>query len=425
MIRVRPFKAIRYNKTKIADINSVICPPYDVIDAKGRQIYQNQSPYNMVGLILPQDTPSVDKYSAAEKIFCDWLKKNILIRDESEGIYFLRQNFLFGNTRRVRLGFIALLGLSEDRGIFPHEHTNLAPREDRLQLLRKVRANLSPIFVLFKDRQRIINATFDRYLKKEKPLLKFTDREGIENELWCLRDKEAIDFITRNMRRKSIFIADGHHRFEVACNYLKEQKELNPNIDPDAPVNFIMAYFTSTKPDNLVIMPIHRLIRGVKKEILTNLDRLLTKYFAVKNCLNRKEALRLLKNSQGRRGVFVLYRQGKFSYLCLKNSVVLDKIIAIDKPREFKRLDVTVFNYLVLKDILDIDVMHCDNISYMHNAQEAISVVDKGEADFLFMLNSIKIEQLLKVASAFEKMPPKSTFFYPKILTGLTIHKFD
>ncbi|MDD2672832.1 MAG: DUF1015 domain-containing protein, partial [Syntrophales bacterium] len=230
MADVKPFSAVRYNRSKVKDAATVVCPPYDVIGPEDTDTYRGQSQYNIINLILPGDNAAGDKYSAAAGQFSEWLRGRVLLKDDSEGIYFLRQTFLFEGRKVMRVGFIALLKLSQERGILPHEHTNLAPKEDRLQLLRKVRANLSPIFILFKDKEKIIERVFNKCVRKGKPLLKIKDREGIESQLWRLEDKELIGLVTRKMRKKPVFIADGHHRFEVACNYLMEQKKADPGL---------------------------------------------------------------------------------------------------------------------------------------------------------------------------------------------------
>lgn len=423
-MKIKPFKALRYNLSRFKDPSKVFCPPYDVINEAQRRAYQQADPYNMAHLILPQGTPGRSKYARAGEMFKEWVKRGIFARDNEEAVYFYRQTFMLDGRQHNRLGFIALLGLEGNNDVFPHEHTNLAPKEDRLQLLRNVRANLSPIFVLFEDEEKLMREIFYANSGKDKPVLAFSDRDGIFNELWRLQDKAALETLLNKIGEKNIFIADGHHRFEVAGIYLKEQKERNPGLEPDAGENFVMAYFTDTSADNLLILPIHRLIHKVDKVIAADPDKLLGKYFALKCASSLKEALELLGNTPEGRSAFIVYRDRKWTLAVLNRDSLTDGLIPAQNSREYRSLDVTVFNYVVLKHILGIDMLDHDKISYPHKIEEGINAVDANDAELFFILNPVKIGQMLKVAAKTEKMPPKSTFFYPKVLTGLAIHKF-
>lgn len=383
------------------------------------------SPYNMIHLEFGKDKPGEDKYKLAETYFNNWLKEEILIQDKKPAIYFYNQRFAVRGETKERLGFIALLRL-EGKGntVFPHEHTRLEPKEDRFQLIRRVEANLSPIFVLFSDEKRIIRRTYERYIKDTAPFIEISDEEKMSHKIWRLNSEDAWELFQAQMENKNIFIADGHHRYEVALAFKEEMKQKLGNLPEEADFNYIMAYFTNIEGKALSILPIHRLVEGISDFRIDTFKEKIKAYFDIQEIKERAQFLLLLEKAGVRENTLGMYKDKKFYLLRLKNKKILDKEI-LDKPKEYRSLDVTILNYIVLKRILGLDLEDKEKIKFNPNTDELISRVDNDNSSVAFFLNPVKIGQLVSIAQAGERMPPKSTYFYPKVFAGLLINKFN
>jgi len=383
------------------------------------------SPYNMIHLEFGKDKPGEDKYKLAETYFNNWLKEEILIQDKKPAIYFYNQRFAVRGETKERLGFIALLRL-EGKGntVFPHEHTRLEPKEDRFQLIRRVEANLSPIFVLFSDEKRIIRRTYERYIKDTAPFIEISDEEKMSHKIWRFNSEDAWELFQAQMENKNIFIADGHHRYEVALAFKEEMKQKLGNLPEEADFNYIMAYFTNIEGKGLSILPIHRLVEGISDFRIDNFKEKIKAYFDIQEIKERDQFLLLLEKAGVRENTLGMYKDKKFYLLRLKNKKILDKEI-LDKPKEYRSLDVTILNYIVLKRILGLDLEDKEKIKFNPNTDELISRVDNDNSSVAFFLNPVKIGQLVSIAQAGERMPPKSTYFYPKVFAGLLINKFN
>jgi uncharacterized protein (DUF1015 family) len=422
MAKIKPFRALFYNPEKIKDFSKVVCPPYDVIDAEQQEFYHNLSPYNMIHLILGKDIPGEDKYLRAERYFKNWINERILIFDSSECIYFYLQEYKIKGERKIRLGFISLLSLDEESRIFSHEHTRIEPKEDRLHLLETLKANLSPIFVLFQDKQRIILRIYEQFIKQKKAFIELTDQDGVSHKLWRIDEPYLLDFIQKSMKDRDIFIADGHHRYEVACtyrNYLREKENVNKYEEKS--YDYIMAYFTNVESRGLLILPVHRLVKNIElpeELIITKLRQ----YFELEEIKEKHNFLFYLQKAGLRQPTLGLYKKGRFFILRLKNITILDKIIK-DKPPPYRRLDISILNYIVFKEILNIDPEDKEKVFFGTDVEQLITKVDTGEGSLLFLLNPVKIEEMIKIASLGHRLPSKSTYFYPKVLSGLVINK--
>lgn len=259
MTEIKPFRAITYNQEKFQDLSRVVCPPYDIISPSQQQYYHELNPYNFIHILLGKDTPGVDKYSRAGQVFREWINDGVFVQDDKPAIYFYRQHYHVRGEKKTRVGFISLLRLGEETSsIFGHEHTRLEPKEDRLKLLSQVKANLSPIFVIFSDQKRIIQRVYDHNIKNEAPFIAVTDENKNMHELWRITAPDVLEDMQSRIRDESIFIADGHHRYEVACAYRDQMREKLGKIEGQEDFNYVMAYFTNTDFRGLTILPIHR-----------------------------------------------------------------------------------------------------------------------------------------------------------------------
>ncbi|MFA5410907.1 MAG: DUF1015 domain-containing protein [Candidatus Omnitrophota bacterium] len=425
MTKIAPFKALVYNQEKIKDLSQVVCPPYDIISPAKQIYYHESSPYNLIHILLGRDIAGEDKYRRAKRYFGDWLEDQILLQEKSPAIYFYSQQYHLRGEVRTRLGFIALLGLeSKGKSIFGHEHTRLEPKEDRLRLLRQVKANLSPIFAVFSDHKRIIQRTYQQHVQDQKPFIDIVDDEKTAHKLWKLDSPEVISGIISGMSAENIFIADGHHRYEVACAYREELKKKLGGIPEDAGCNYILSYFTNVESRGLSILPIHRLVKLNPALDVKNLLTPIGEYFDIEEIKEKERFFFLLEKAGETEHVLGMYKDRIYRLLRLKNIKMLDKMAA-DKSKLYRSLDVSILNYLVLKTALKMDLDDKEGIVFSANTEELIGKVNSDGRFIAFFLNPVKMREIMSIALSGERMPAKSTYFYPKVLSGLVVNKFD
>ena len=425
MTRIKPFKAITFNQEKINDLAQVVCPPYDIISPAQQEYYHGRSKYNLIHMLLGKDIPGDDKYRRAASYFKDWLKDKIFIQEERPGIYFYSQQYNIKGEKKVRLGFIALLGLEDGKPtVFGHERTRLEPKEDRLKLLKAIKANLSPIFVIFSDKKRIIQSTYQQFILQKEPILHITDDEKIVHKLWRLDQEELLLKIQASLENANIFIADGHHRYEVACAYRDEARKRLGRISGEEDFNYLMTYFTNIESRGLTILPIHRLVRIASGFDMGDFQVSLKRYFDIEKIKDKTRLFFLMQKAGATEHVLGMYKNKSYWLLRLKNIKILDKMIS-NKPRGYRSLDVSILNHLILKDILTLALEDKERVLFGVSTDELISAVDDNNSFLAFFLNPVKMEQIMSVALSQDKMPAKSTYFYPKPLSGMVINKFN
>jgi len=435
MAKIYPFKGILYNKKKIKNLSKVMSPPYDVISPEGQDNYYQLSDFNIIKLILgkefPGDTQYNNKYVRAAASFEGWLRHGILIQDEKPSIYVYEQRFSYGGHKWVRLGFITLMRM-EDTGrgrLYPHEETLMAPKIDRLELIRATHANFDCIFTLFQDEEGKVVKIF-REAMRRKPTIEAKDQSKVLHRLWRIDSRPLVNRALKEMRDKSTFIADGHHRFEAAVRFKNEMKERNTRFSEDESYNHVMVYFTPVESKGLLVLPIHRMVKPIPHLEANNFEEELKNYFEIKifpyskrtELKVRKKILKELGKTAIQHS-FVMGIKGvpRYYLLILKSEDMVDMLLEEEKPAAFKHLDVTILHTIVMKKILGITSE--DQINYAKNVEEAVSGVLEGPYQIVFLLNPTKISDILEIAGKSEKMPQKSTFFYPKLLSGLVMNK--
>ena len=424
MAKIKPFQALVFNQAKIEDLSKAVCPPYDVVSPTQQQALFDKSPYNLIHILLRKDSPGEDKYKQAGEIFKDWLQAKILIKDDRPAIYFYSQQYKIRGETKTRYGFISLIHLGFDKpSAHAHENTRLPAKEDRFKLIQQVSANLSPIFAVFQDKKRVIQRTFEQ-IARIKPDMEAIDDEKTIHKIWKVTAPELLKLVQSGMEQEEIFIADGHHRYEVGAAYRDLMKEKLGKSTGEEDFNYIMSYFTNTDPRGLSILPIHRLIKLSSvfdtKKFLEAADE----HFDVEEVKDKAKFFFLMEKGGVAEHLLGMYKDKKYWLLRLKNIKILDKLIS-DKPKEYRSLDVSILNYMVLKNILGLDLTDKESFVYSPHIQDIIKEVDEHPGYIGFFLNPVKMEQIISVALAGEKMPPKSTYFYPKVLSGLTINKFE
>ncbi|MDP2912618.1 MAG: DUF1015 domain-containing protein [Candidatus Omnitrophota bacterium] len=429
MISIKPFRAIRYNPAKVKDLSRVVSPPYDIIPARMQEGLYRTHPNNIVRLILGKqkksDSINDNRYTRAKGFFETWLKARVMIRDDEKAMYIYSQIYREGKRIIDMAGFIGLMGLDTGKGasVLPHENTLASPKTDRMNLMRQVRANLSPILVLYEDRGRKVkNILKEVRGRKDKKIIDF-EFDNVRHRVWRLDDKYAINKIEGLMAAKDIFIADGHHRYEVARDYsLGLQDEPVPREVKDSS-KYMMAYFVESDEAMLTILPAHRLIKDAgrlsKEDAINRLDE----FFVIRKMPGLKTLMSELGRMADKRVFGIYLGKGNFYILKLRDAGYSDRVIR-GKSKDWKRLDVSILHQFILQHVLGIRDED-DNVEFFKNPADAVRLVDNLGYKMAFFLNPTKVSQVKRIAKLGEKMPRKATYFYPKPLSGLVIHKFE
>lgn len=432
MVEVKPLNAIVYNQEKV-NMNDVIAPPYDVILDDYREELYKRSPYNIVKLILAKGSKDLsdpgNRYDEARKNFHQWLEEKVLVKLETPCILYILQKYTTENGKNiVRKGFIARNKIEDfsTKKILPHEFTMGGPKEDRLNLTKKCNANFSQIFMVYSDPEKQIENAIDF---SQNPFIDVTDDNGVQNIVYKIEDEKTIDLIEKVMADKTLLIADGHHRYETAMNYrnfLKEQGTENKEAA------YVMSYFTNLDDENLLVFPTHRIItRWIEPYVLLEKVK---KYFDVKDFQfdgkNKKEVkekfLQAIEEANNKQISMGLYMKNvnKFYLLTLRENV--DSILnEFEVPDVLKKLDLTVLHkVLITKEFgySDEEQMAQDGIKYIKQESEAFDLIDSGKAEASFIMAYPKIKDIKEISQAGFRMPQKSTYFYPKLLSGIVIN---
>ena len=429
MATIRPFQGLRYNIDRISDLSRVISQPYDRVRHGLQDEYYALSPHNIVRIIkgqaFPEDDETRNVYSRARDTYQAWREGGVLVREEVPALYVLHQTFtLPDGSMRTRRGLIAALKLARfDEGIvLPHERTHSGPKVDRLNLMRATAVNCGHIFMLYPGNG--INSLLLRTIESESG---FEVREFFEHDVvqrfWPVTDTEAIAAVVEEMAAKeNLIIADGHHRYETALNYREEMRAAHPEAPSNAGFNFRMVTLVSMDDPGLVILPTHRLIRGYEGLSGAEVLGKALVHFEVARVEDRAALEAALAKADPARPSFGFY-DGSYAVLTLRDPGVLAALLPERRP-EWRLLDVTVLHELFIKRVLGIDetaVARTESIEYLRDPQMGYDAVDRQEAQSLMILNPTRAEQVRACTAAGERMPQKSTDFYPKVISGLVM----
>ncbi len=416
---IKPFQALVYNPKKIADMGKVVCPPYDVISPEQELLLKKRSPHNFIHVMLAKaDARQVDddgRYQSAAGTLAQWLKDEVVVQDQKPCVYFTKQEYKILGQKYSRMGFFAAMKIEDEKAkIHPHEKTHAGAKEDRFKLWNALKAACSPIFVCFSDRQKKVENVFLRKVAPSKPFIDVLDDDGVRNLVWRLDDPALIAEIVGVFENQNLFIADGHHRFEVSKRFREMMLEKNPNATGEEPWNYVMTYFTNIDSKDLQIFPIHRIVKNFPADA-TFFENL----FKLDTIKTRQEFVIMLAKAGRNEHAFGLYTKKGIQLLRLKNKSQIDEFIK-EGSRDYRGLD-----SLILKAfVFDKMGIKTEDITYSNkDIDECFRVVDEGGAEAAFILNPVRIEQLRAIALNGEKMPPKSTYFYPKALSGIAMYK--
>ncbi|KYK22987.1 hypothetical protein AYK24_08075 [Thermoplasmatales archaeon SG8-52-4] len=431
MVKVSPFKGLTYNPKKINKLDDVMSPPYDIISEDMQSELYKKHPENFVRLILGKinsdDSEENNRYSRAKILFNKWIDESLLISSDKPAIYPYKIQYKVKNQLKIMNGFFVLLKIDPDyKYVKAHERTLSKPKADRLNLMRACQANLEPIQLLYIDEKDKIGSIIDGSINE--PFINVKGYDGFTHKIWRMDSNNSISKIQKELNDKILFIADGHHRYQTAINYANELKEKTGNTDENAPFNYRMVILVNIFDKGLSILPTHRLI---KKDGI-NIDEILQKlkgFFEIKEILiykeNVKSICKRIKDDLETKDEhkFALYSKGKYYLLTLKNESFMDKF-SKDHSKTWRTLDVSILHMIILDNIMGINQENLeDHVRYTRADEEAIKFVDQGKFDLSFLMNATKIEELKAIAEAGEHMPQKSTYFLPKMLSGLVMYK--
>jgi len=416
MVEIRPFRAVRYTE-KAGSYENLIAQPYDKIDSDMQRKYYKKSAYNYCRLTLPMEE---NRYEIAKQRIRQWMNEGILKKDKEPAIFVYKQEFeLLGKTY-TRTGFIAALRLHPyvENKVLPHEITHKGPKIDRLNMLRATQKNLETGFLLYPDSEKITINLFAKITKTD-PLVDVRDSLNVRNLIWKLTDPEKIKLVQETVTDKQFVIADGHHRYETAIAYRDERRGQEGWME-DSAFNFRMSYMVPIQDEGLIVLPTHRLLKKI--ELIDDTLQMFKEFFTVSKIDSDTEALRSFLESHKTKHAFCVY-DGKRSYgLLLKSEKAVSQFMDAAWSDEYRSLDVTILRDVIFRAIMGTGELKIDEeIIYVRWIKNTVEKVHKGEAKLAFLINPTTPETVLKIAQNHERMPEKSTDFYPKMVSGFTM----
>ncbi|HME11281.1 MAG TPA: DUF1015 domain-containing protein [Candidatus Acidoferrum sp.] len=449
MAQVYPFRAFRYNPAAAhAPFDRLLTQPYDKISLAMQDKYYAADPHNLIqvekGRALPSDSPQDNVYTRAAAALQDWIAKSIVAQDPAAAFYGYTQEYTVPGTqeRKTRRGFIGA-GKLEDYSagvIFRHEHTLSGPKVDRLQMLRHTHAHTGQLFMLYSDAERRVDKILLDAEASASPVTEMQDEYGVIHRLWMFAQPEIVRTIQAAMANQKLVIADGHHRYETALNYRNECRTRAGHITPDAPYERAMMTFVNTRSEGLTILPTHRVAAHLHDFHWAEVRRHLEPWFTAdefpfsdergKAEVRQKFLARLVQAREHRAiGAYPAVETGKraFYVLLLREGADLARLLPNVSPLQ-RELDVVLLHEGILEPALGItpqSIAAEANLTYEREASVALDAVDQGAAQIAFLLNACDVEQVVKIATSGEVMPQKSTDFFPKLLSGITIYRVD
>jgi uncharacterized protein (DUF1015 family) len=416
MADVEPLNALHYNLEKTGGLQDVIAPPYDVIGPEQRAQLVAASPYNVVRIDLPEGE---DPYAEAANLLVQWRDEKVIVQDDAPAVWRLEQDYTGPDGQpRTRTGFFARVRVEEygPGRIRPHERTHPGPKEDRLRLTRATRCNLSPIFSLFSDAR---GEATHALTTSADPWAQATDEDGTVNRLWRIDDPKVIERVRAATADAELLIADGHHRYETARIYAEE-------VGGDGPHRYVLMCLVALQDPGLTVFPTHRLLKNLRPDQHETLAQALRANFDIEELDSPAQ----LAPRQAGGGIALGYIDAHFRRpyrLTLKDQAIADQALP-GHSEPYRRLDTAILEALILKGALgmsDQDIDHLTQLGYERGSERAIELVQDGQYDAAFLMAPIPIEHVQAVAAAGETMPPKSTYFYPKVPTGLVFNSLE
>jgi uncharacterized protein (DUF1015 family) len=432
---IRPFRGVHYNQPVVDDLSSVICPPYDIITSQLQQELHHRNQHNFIrleyGRDLPQDTATDNKYTRSADILREWLEQGVLKVDETPAIYLHDHYFTYQGRKYKRRGIIVRVRLEEwDRRVIrPHEGTLAEAKGDRLSLLWALKANTSPILAMFEDKEQQVSSLLAAQ-ETDKPLLSSGDIDGESHRVWAITRPEVVDSICGSLAEQPLYIADGHHRYESALAYQRERRTSYSSLSGDEAFNFVMMTLVDFSDAGLVVLPPHRLVRGIPRATIDELMTKLKLFFEIEKLpLSMPDVWRRadasLTGNAGRLGVILFGLDPEHLFvLWLRDFAAASKMMPYFHSELYKKLDVSIVDHIILEKLLGLSSGREEaRITYGYDRLDAVSRVLDQEYQLAFLLSPVRIGAIKAIADAGDQMPRKSTYFYPKTPAGLVLNR--
>jgi uncharacterized protein (DUF1015 family) len=429
MAEIRAFTGLRYNPQIAGDLGQLICPPYDVISRDQQKALYDRSPYNMIrleyGMVFSDDAPGHDRDSRAARDYLDWKRDGVLKRDSQPAIYIHDHYFEYHGNKRRR-GILARVRLETEgnRTILPHEHTVAGVKSDRLQLMKACSANFSPIFILYDDSSGQMGAALDRYTMTE-PTVECRVPEGDVHKVWAVTDEKLNSMARKVMGGQISYIADGHHRYETCQAYREEQQALSSSTTGEEGYCFMLMTLIPFSDPGLFVLPIHRLLKGLSKQSIELIRSLLVRYFDIREIETKGSGRSDVYLERAGAQIAVAGLVADHLLLCkLKSATTLEKLMPANRSEAYRSLPVSLLHHLILDHVVEVKSGVVD-LSYTHEEDEALTKLGSGSCQLAFVLPPTPVATIKAIADSGDRMPGKSTFFYPKLPTGLVINPLD
>ena len=432
---IRPFRGLRYNQSLISDLSKVICPPYDIISLQQQQELHQRSEYNFVRLEyareLPRDNATDNKYTRSAEIMEQWLSSSILQAEETPAIYLHDHYFTLQGKEYRRRGIIACVRLEDwdKKVIRPHEGILTRARDDRLSLLSVLQANTSPVLAMFQDQTQQLSSLLTAQEQNE-PLISLSDSDGESHHVWAITQPEILSQITVIFADKPVYIADGHHRYTSALTYRNQRSAISPLLSGDEPFNYVMMTLVDFADPGLIILAPHRLVRGIPGSVLGGLITRLAEFFEISELpLSAPGVWQRVDEFQAATDEVRLVLFGP-TMDCLfllrpRDVSAISQTMPYFHTELYRKLDVAVIDHVILGELLELSVDgEEERVAFGYDRQDAVSRVLDREYQLAFFLRPVKPELIKAVADNGERMPRKSTYFYPKTPSGLVFHRF-
>jgi len=433
MVDVQPLQGIRYVSQAIGDLSQVVAPPYDVISEEAQARYYARNPYNIIRLELgrdePDDTVLNNRYTRAATMLAEWRVQDILREDDAPRYYCYQQAFTYNGQSYTRTSLLARVRLEpwSARVVLPHEHTLAKPKSDRLKLMEACATNISPIMSLYDDPQGRMRKLLSSYAAD--PEIKIIDEAQEEHRLHAITDEQSIALIQDFFSERRLYIADGHHRYETALNYREEVLAMHKDLHSDDAVNFVLMALIDLDDPGLLVLPTHRLVSSLSQDALAALsNQRLGQYFMVRELAMGdyppEVPLQMLAQADADVPSCVICTAEQ-SWLVSLNEQGKARMEQSGHSTAWNSLDVAVAHTLILEALLGLttdDLTAGTHVRYTRDTQQALQAIQKGEAQVAVLLNPTRVRQICEVAEADDRMPQKSTYFYPKLITGLVMN---
>jgi uncharacterized protein (DUF1015 family) len=437
MAEVNPLRGVRYNEQIVGDLDQVICPPYDVIAPEEQKIYYQRSDYNAIRLEYqaeqPEDNATSNRYTRAGITLRQWLKQGILKVDEAEAFYLHDHYFHYLGQERKRRGLIARVRLEPwGNGVYPHEETYSKAKDDRLQLMRACQANFSPLFSLFQDPEQEVALILAEASQANHPIIDI-EHSGEKHIVWAITSPRLQQDINQALLSRALYVADGHHRYETALAFKEERASAMGSLSNQEAFNYVMMTLVDFSDPGLLVLPVHRLVRGISPSGLGKLRNQLGDFFVLNavplsadlftaRAFERNEAI--WKVADRAIGAVLGLDRECLVILERRQDISLDSLMPANRSQAYRSLGVSQLNHIILETVLSL-APYSDHIAHTVDAVEAYQQIMEGKYQLAFLLKPMQPETVKAFADAKDRMPRKSTYFHPKPPTGLVMNSLE